>query len=119
MQCTTHKAEAQMPTRSGHALVLAGVGFKTTSGCKHIFTIISRVDSQHHLDRFCLDDDLRCLPAGFPEMMDAMERQPETAGSTIPWGKVVGILVIILACVYASQHPHSLFGYFVKALFAP
>jgi ABC-type uncharacterized transport system substrate-binding protein len=48
-----------------------------------------------------------------------MERQRETIGLNIPWGKIVGFVLVILAAIYASQHPHSFFYYMVKFIIMP
>jgi ABC-type uncharacterized transport system substrate-binding protein len=48
-----------------------------------------------------------------------MDKQQETIGSRIPWGKVAGIALLIVASVYASQHPHSFIYYLVKIIISP
>ena len=48
-----------------------------------------------------------------------MGGQRETIGSNIPWVKVVGFALVILAAIYASQHPHSFFYYIVKFIIMP
>jgi hypothetical protein len=45
-----------------------------------------------------------------------MDKQPETR---IPWGKVAGIALLLVAAIYASQHPHSFMAHVVKIILLP
>jgi hypothetical protein len=48
-----------------------------------------------------------------------MGSQSETSGFTIPWGKVAGMALLIVAVIYAVQHPHSFFYFLVKLILIP
>ena len=36
-----------------------------------------------------------------------------------PWKTIVGIVLVIIAVLYASQHPHGFFATLVRVLLAP
>jgi hypothetical protein len=48
-----------------------------------------------------------------------MGSQSEMSGFTIPWGKVAGMALLIVAVIYAVQHPHSFFYFLVKLILIP
>jgi hypothetical protein len=51
--------------------------------------------------------------------MLGMDKQSKTIGSRFPWGQVVGMMLVIGAGFYASQHPHSFFYYLIKFIVSP
>jgi len=48
-----------------------------------------------------------------------MDRQSETSGFGMPWGRVIAMAILVVAAIYASQHPHSFFYYLLKFIITP
>jgi len=48
-----------------------------------------------------------------------MDDQPNATGFRGPLARVAGIVLVILASLYAIQHPHSFTYYLVKFIVTP
>jgi hypothetical protein len=51
--------------------------------------------------------------------MTEMNANPEENNRRFSWGTVVGIVLLILAGLYASQQPHGFFASLVRVFLAP
>jgi hypothetical protein len=48
-----------------------------------------------------------------------MGEQPLATGAGVSWGKVAAMALLIVAVIYAVQHPQSFFYYLVKMIILP
>jgi hypothetical protein len=48
-----------------------------------------------------------------------MDEEPKVKEHRFPWGIVIAITFVIIAGLYASQHPHSFLGTLLRVILSP